>query len=122
MKTEAYKRNVRKLVIMAAIMLLCVVLYLVWDVKFSNPKFLQFSMKIRTPKLLAMLIAAFAIGAASIVAKEARDRMMKEYDKLYPGYGFARNMGYGTAEHIAALNSAAITPTNSMTDRIAPRL
>lgn len=67
MKNKAYKKNVRKLVIMAAVMLLCVVLYLVWDVKFSNPKFLQFSMKIRTPKLLAMLIAAFAIGAASIV-------------------------------------------------------
>ena len=67
MKTEAYKRNVRKLIIMAVIMLLCVVLYLVWNVNFTNPKFLKFSMKIRTPKLLAMLIAAFAIGAASIV-------------------------------------------------------
>ena len=67
MKTEAYKRNVRKLIIMAVIMLVCVVLYLVWDVNFTIPKFLKFSMKIRTPKLLAMLIAAFAIGAASIV-------------------------------------------------------
>lgn len=67
MKTVAYKKNVRKLVIMAAIMLICVALYLIWDVKFTNPKFLKFSMKIRTPKLLAMLIAAFAIGAASIV-------------------------------------------------------
>lgn len=67
MKTEAYRRNVRKLVIMAAIMLICVALYLVWDVNFSNTKFLKFSMKIRTPKLLAMLISAFAIGAASIV-------------------------------------------------------
>lgn len=67
MKTEAYRRNVRKLVIMAAIMLICVALYLVWDVNFSNTKFLKFPMKIRTPKLLAMLIAAFAIGAASIV-------------------------------------------------------
>ena len=67
MKTEVYKRNVRKLIIMAVIMLVCVVLYLVWDVNFTIPKFLKFSMKIRTPKLLAMLIAAFAIGAASIV-------------------------------------------------------
>ena len=67
MKTEAYKKNVRKLVIMAVAMLVCVVLYLVWDVNFTNSKFLQFSMKIRVPKLLAMLIAAFAIGAASIV-------------------------------------------------------
>lgn len=67
MKTEAYRRNVRKLMVMAVIMLVCVALYLIWDVNFSNPKFLKFSMKIRTPKLLAMLIAAFAIGAASII-------------------------------------------------------
>lgn len=67
MRTETYKKNVRKLVIMAAITLISVVLFMIWDVNFSNPKFLAFSMKIRTPKLLAMLIAAFAIGAASIV-------------------------------------------------------
>lgn len=67
MKTAAYQKNVRKLVIMSMIMLVCVALYLTWDVNFTNPKFLQFSMKIRTPKLLAMLVAAFAIGAASIV-------------------------------------------------------
>ena len=53
---------------------------------------------------------SYLIGAASIVAKEARDRMMKEYDKLYPGYGFARNMGYGTAEHIAALKAMGPCP------------
>ena len=67
MKTEAYRRNIRKLMVMAIIMLVCVALYLIWDVNFSNPKFLKFSMKIRSPKLLAMLIAAFAIGAASII-------------------------------------------------------
>ena len=67
MKTEAYRRNVRKLMVMAVIMLVCVALYLIWDVNFSNPKFLKFSMKIRSPKLMAMLIAAFAIGAASII-------------------------------------------------------
>lgn len=53
---------------------------------------------------------SYLIGAASIVAKEARDRMMKEYDKLYPGYGFAKNMGYGTAEHIAALKAMGPCP------------
>lgn len=53
---------------------------------------------------------SYLIGAASIVAKEARDRMMKEYDKLYPGYGFAKNMGYGTAEHIAALKTLGPCP------------
>ncbi len=65
--SAAYKRNVRKLVILAALVILSVVFFLTFDVNFSNPKFMQFSMKIRTPKLLAMLVAAFAIGAASIV-------------------------------------------------------
>lgn len=44
-----------------------------------------------------------SIAAASIVAKVTRDHMMVEYDKLYPGYGFARNKGYGSEEHIKAL-------------------
>lgn len=44
-----------------------------------------------------------SIAAASIVAKVTRDRLMVEYDDIYPGYGFARNMGYGTSEHIDAL-------------------
>ena len=45
----------------------------------------------------------YSISAASIIAKVTRDRLMVEYDSLYPGYGFAKNMGYGTAEHIDAL-------------------
>lgn len=46
-----------------------------------------------------------SIAAASIIAKVTRDRLMVEYDSIYPGYGFARNMGYGTAEHIKALET-----------------
>ena len=46
---------------------------------------------------------SFMIAAASIVAKVTRDRYMAELDAKYPEYGFARNKGYGTAEHIAAL-------------------
>lgn len=46
---------------------------------------------------------SISIGAASIVAKVTRDRMMVEYDKIMPEYGFASNKGYGSAEHIAAL-------------------
>jgi ribonuclease HII len=46
---------------------------------------------------------SYAIAAASIVAKVTRDREMRQLDSLYPQYGFARNKGYGTAEHIAAL-------------------
>ena len=44
-----------------------------------------------------------SIAAASIVAKVTRDRLMREYDRLMPEYGFASNKGYGSAEHIRAL-------------------
>ena len=45
-----------------------------------------------------------SIAAASIVAKVTRDRMMVEYDKVYPGYDIASNMGYGSAKHYAGLD------------------
>ncbi|MDP2208866.1 MAG: ribonuclease HII [Bacteroidota bacterium] len=45
----------------------------------------------------------FTIAAASIIAKVIRDKMMIEYDKIYPQYGFAKNKGYGTEEHIEAI-------------------
>ena len=50
------------------------------------------------------------IGAASIVAKVTRDRMMQQYDKTYPEYGFAENKGYGSREHIEALQKHGPTP------------
>lgn len=53
---------------------------------------------------------SYAIAAASIVAKVTRDRQLIELDKLYPEYGFVRNKGYGTAEHIAALKSIGPCP------------
>lgn len=53
---------------------------------------------------------SYMIGAASIVAKVTRDRYMVELDKEYPQYGFARNKGYGTAEHIAALKTYGPCP------------
>ena len=46
---------------------------------------------------------SISIAAASIVAKVERDRLMCIYDEMYPEYGFARNKGYGSAEHIQAL-------------------
>lgn len=52
----------------------------------------------------------FAIAAASIVAKVTRDRMMTEYDVQYPGYQFAKNKGYGSEEHIAALKKLGLSP------------
>ena len=53
---------------------------------------------------------SYSIGAASIIAKVYRDRLMEEYDKVYPGYGFAGNAGYGTAAHIAAIKANGLTP------------
>ena len=46
---------------------------------------------------------SLSIAAASIVAKVARDKLMREADRRYPGYGFSRNKGYGTREHMGAL-------------------
>ena len=53
---------------------------------------------------------SYMIGAASIIAKVTRDRYMIEMDAKYPMYGFARNKGYGTAEHIAALKEFGPCP------------
>lgn len=63
----AQQKNVRKLIVLGVLTLIAVLAFLTIDVNFSNPKFFRFSMELRVPKLLAMLLAAFAIGAASIV-------------------------------------------------------
>lgn len=54
--------------------------------------------------------SSYSIAAASIVAKVTRDRQMEEMDKLFPEYGFARNKGYGTREHIEALKRIGPCP------------
>ena len=51
-----------------------------------------------------------SIAAASILAKTTRDAWMVELDQRYPGYGFAKHKGYGTAEHLAALNRLGPCP------------
>lgn len=56
-----------------------------------------------------------SIAAASILAKVTRDHLMYEYDRLYPEYAFARNKGYGTAAHIAALKEYGPTPIHRRT-------
>ncbi len=53
---------------------------------------------------------SYSIAAASIVAKVARDDIMRKMDALYPEYGFAKNKGYGTREHIEAIRKYGITP------------
>jgi len=53
---------------------------------------------------------SISIAAGSILAKVTRDRIMKKYDAMYPVYGFARNKGYPTKEHLAAIEAHGITP------------
>lgn len=53
---------------------------------------------------------SFAIAASSIIAKVTRDHIMQEYDKEYPGYGFAQHKGYGTKAHYEAIDAQGITP------------
>ena len=54
--------------------------------------------------------SCYSIGAASVLAKVYRDALMDKYAELYPAYGFARNKGYGTAEHIAAIKEYGLCP------------
>lgn len=56
-----------------------------------------------------------SIAAGSILAKVTRDRMMVEYDKLYPEYGFAKHKGYSAKEHFAALDAHGPCPIHRMT-------
>ncbi len=72
------------------------------------------AMKLDTPIPQQSIIKgdakSLSIAAASIVAKVIRDRLMVDYDQTYPGYGFAKNAGYGTAEHLTGLKRLGITP------------
>ena len=68
-----------------------------------------------------------SIAAASIIAKVARDRWMVELDERYPGYGFTRHKGYGTAQHLAALRSLGPCPEHRrsfapVADLLQPRM
>ena len=58
---------------------------------------------------------SYSIAAASILAKVHRDTYMLQMDELYPQYGFARNKGYGTAEHIEALRKYGPCPIHRKT-------
>ncbi|HEM5332698.1 TPA: ribonuclease HII [Streptococcus suis] len=77
------------------------------------------AMKLDTPLPQTSIIKgdanSLSIAAASIVAKVTRDKMMADYDKEFAGYGFAKNAGYGTAEHLEGLNKLGITPIHRKT-------
>lgn len=56
-----------------------------------------------------------SVAAASVLAKVTRDRIMLDLDEVYPEYGFAKNVGYGTSEHRAALDSLGPSPVHRLT-------
>ena len=58
-----------------------------------------------------------SISAASVVAKVYRDRIMRSYHEMYPGYGFDTNKGYGTRAHLAALRKYGTCPVHRLTFR-----
>ena len=60
---------------------------------------------------------SLSIAAASIVAKVTRDRLMVDYDRQYPGYGFAGHKGYGSATHLAAIAALGPCPIHRLTFR-----
>ncbi len=57
----------------------------------------------------------YSISCASILAKVTRDRLMRQYDEIYPQYGFAKNKGYGTKDHIEALKKYGPCPLHRKT-------
>ncbi|HEX3720668.1 MAG TPA: ribonuclease HII [Verrucomicrobiae bacterium] len=68
------------------------------------------SMQFPQTPIVAGDAASFSIGAASILAKVSRDRLMVQLDQTYPGYGFAQHKGYGTPEHLAAIKALGACP------------
>lgn len=75
----------------------------------------KLDLPVRTVSVVHGDALSYSIAAASIIAKVHRDAFMAEMDEKFPGYGFSRNAGYGTAEHIAALKSLGATPIHRRT-------
>ena len=60
-------------------------------------------------------LKSYTVGCASIIAKVYRDNLMKDYDKIYPEYGFCKHKGYGTKEHIDAIKEKGPCPIHRKT-------
>ena len=76
---------------------------------------LKLDIPVRTFGIVHGDAQSYSIAAASILAKVERDAFMQKMDEVYPGYGFANNVGYGTAQHIAALKELGPTPIHRRT-------
>jgi ribonuclease HII len=68
------------------------------------------SMRFPSTPLVKGDCRSYSIAAASVLAKVTRDRLMREYDRQYPGYGFGEHKGYGTPQHLAAIATQGPCP------------
>ncbi|MBL1230732.1 ribonuclease HII [Enterococcus sp. BWB1-3] len=76
---------------------------------------MELDTKIPQKSLIKGDARSISIAAASIVAKVCRDRLMEDYAKLFPGYAFEKNAGYGTKEHIEGIKHRGICPIHRKT-------
>ena len=74
----------------------------IWDFNFSQKYVIKGDAK------------CYSIAAASIIAKVTRDRIMRQWDEIYPQYGFAKHKGYGTAAHIQAIKEYGLCPLHRL--------
>ena len=80
----------------------------------ANMGKVQFDCEVPLLPIIKGDATSYSIAAASILAKVTRDRIMTEYDALYPAYGFAEHKGYATAKHISRLIEHGISPIHRM--------
>ena len=70
----------------------------------------KLALEVPTKAIIKGDALSYSIAAASILAKVYRDRLMREYDMIYPAYGFAKHKGYGTKDHIDAIRTVGPSP------------
>lgn len=75
----------------------------------------KLDVSVKTVPIIKGDLKSYSIGAASILAKVYRDRLMEEYSIKYPQYGFERNSGYGTKEHIEKIKEIGSCPIHRKT-------
>ncbi len=75
----------------------------------------KLDVSVKTVPIIKGDLKSYSIGSASILAKVYRDRLMEEYSKKYPHYGFERNSGYGTKEHIEKIKEIGSCPIHRKT-------
>ena len=75
----------------------------------------KLALEVPTKAIIKGDALSYSIAAASILAKVYRDRLMREYDKQYPQYGFAKHKGYGTKDHIEAIRTYGPCPIHRRT-------